>query len=162
QAEGAEASTDKPNLEADTDEQLAPASGAAAAAPTAKKQATLEDFDVAATKLDALITQFRAPQGQGAQKPIAQHYVEGTDDKEAPAAVGAMMKTEVLKGYGEAAKELGTKRTGLETAQARAQFLLNAINDAIAAENVPAIKAVQLIKMANPGEFVASTWVMHM
>lgn len=163
-AEGAEAAADKPKLDdSDVDEQVTPAVGGAVPAPlAAKKEATLADFELLATQLEAALSQFKQPQGQGPQKPITQDYVEGTEDKEAPPALGAMMKTEVLQGYQEAAKNLETSWASLGQPQARARFLLDAVNRAIAVENVPAIKNVLLVELTNPGQFNASSWVMEM
>ena len=164
-AEGAEASADKPKLDEDADEQVAPAgasqSGQAKPAAGAHKQATLAEFDRAASKLKEILAQFKPPKGEPGEKPIAEHYVEGTEDTEAPPALGAMMKTEVLQGYEAAAEQLKSN-WGDRTPEARAKVLLDAVNEALAAEKVPAIIRVQLQKMPNPGEFMAKDWLMYM
>lgn len=164
-AEGAESSADKPKLEEqDDDNQLAPknASDGPQGAAAPQKQTTLPEFEAAIGKLEALLAQYKQPGGEGAKKPIAQHYVDGTDDKEAPPALGAMMSKEALRGYADAAKKLQQSWSSLGQPHARAQFLLDAVNEALAAEQVPAISEVKLAKMANPGQFTADSWSMMM
>lgn len=160
-AEAAEASADKPNLDADADadEQVKPATEAA----PRSKQATLAEFDAAATKLKDVLARFKTPKPEPGEKPIAQHYVEGTDDVEAPPALGAMMKSEALQGYEAAAEQLSSKsKWDDKPPAARAKVLLDAVNEALATEKVPAILGLQLMEMSNPGEFIARDWVMHM
>lgn len=160
-AEAAEASADKPTLDADADvdEQVKPATEAA----PGSKHATLAEFDAAAKKLNDVLARFKTPKPEPGEKPIAQHYVEGTDDVEAPPALGAMMKTEALQGYEAAAEQLSSKsKWDGKPPAARAKVLLDAVNEALATEKVPAILGLQLMEMSNPGEFVAKDWVMHM
>ena len=109
-----------------------------------------------------MLAQFKAPKSEPGEKPIAQHYVEGTEDTEAPTALGAMMKTEALQGYEAAAEQLKGTGWSDRTPAARAQVLLDAVNAALGAEKVPAIQRVDLQDMLNPGEFVAKSWIMHM
>ncbi len=159
-ADAAESSADKPKLDGeDTDAQLTP--GVEARPSGTGQQTTLAEFDAAAKQLQAILAHLHPPKAEPGEKPIAQHYVEGTEDTEAPPALGAMMKTEVLQGYEAAAKQLQTSWGDLAPS-ARAQLLLDAVNEALAAEKVPAIIGVDLQKLSNPGKFTADSWRMRM
>jgi hypothetical protein len=166
QAEGAEASVDKPRLDDQTDDQDAPAAEHAGEnkgplKADGKKVPTLVEFEQAVSRLDAALATFKQPQGGGPQRPVAQHYVEGTDDKDAPPALGEMMSKAVLGDYKKAAKTLHDQWDNLD-ARARANALLDAVNNALSSEKVPPILRVDFQNLTNPAEFLASEWAMKM
>jgi len=159
QADGAEASADKPELDDGASDEKSPSSSGALAAGGSGKPATLIDFEQALAKIDSLATTFKEPKGQGARKPIAENVVAGKGDPEAPAAAGAMMSKGALGDYRAAAAKLVATWTDLSP-QARADLLLRAVNDALSTENVPAILGADLTSLENPGKFEGPIWRM--
>ena len=156
-AEAAEASADKPTLDAEEepDAQLKPAT---AGASKSQQPISLAEFEQQLHKIELLLAQFKPPQGRGPLKSVAEDMMGGKGDAGAPEPTGAMMSG--LDSYlGEAAKLVD--RWGQLDAQDRADFLLHAINRVLALELVPAIHKTHLAtREGTAASFDADNWIL--